>query len=144
METEKSVPFGLLIRCKRIFSEEKYFNEESKIIIQQLTSRKYPIKLLQEALDKVKKMDRLQLLTHDTKKESNKIRLITHYNSSNPNFHQILHDHAGLLLMTKKEAIKPEDIQVINSRSPNLKRHIDKRILWKYSTTKRLYTTWKT
>ena len=58
METEKSVPFGLLIRCKRICSEEKYFEEESKIIIQKLISRKYPNKLLQEALDKVKKMDK--------------------------------------------------------------------------------------
>ena len=62
METERSVPFGLLIECKRICSEEKYFEEESKIIIQKLTSRKYPIKLLQEALDKVKEMNRLQLL----------------------------------------------------------------------------------
>ena len=43
---KKSVPFELLIKCKRICSEEKYFNEESKIIIQQLTSRKYPMKLL--------------------------------------------------------------------------------------------------
>ena len=86
------------------------------------------MKLLQEALDKVKMMDRLQLLIHSTKKESNKIRLITHYNPSNPNFHQILHDHTGLLLMTRKEVIKPEDIHVTYSRSPNLKRHIDKRI----------------
>ena len=50
-----------------------------------------------------------------------KIRLITHYNPSNPNFNQILQDHTGLLLMTRKEAIKPEDIQVAYSRSPNLK-----------------------
>ena len=102
--------------------------KNNKIIIQQLTSRKYPIKLPQEALDKVKKMDRLQLLRQSTKKESHKIRLITHYNPSNPNFCQILHDHTGLLLMTRKEAIKPEDIQVNYSRSLSLKRHIDKRI----------------
>ena len=37
------------------------------------------------------------------------------------NFHQILHEHMGLSLMTRKEAIKPEDIQVTYSRSPNLK-----------------------
>ena len=117
----KSVPLRLLIRCKRVCSEEKYFEEESKIIIQQLTSRKYPMKLLQEALDKVKKMDRLELLRQSIKKESHKIRLITHYNHSNPNLHQILLDHTGLLLMTRKEAIKPEDIQVTYSRSPNLK-----------------------
>ena len=79
------------------------------------------MKLLHEALDKVKKMDRLQLLRHSTKMESNKIRLITHYNPSNPNFHQILHNQTGLLLMTRKEAIKPEDIEVTYSRSPNLK-----------------------
>ena len=121
METEKSVPFGLLIRCKRICSEEKYFEEESKIIIQKLISRKYPNKLLQEALDKVKKMDKLQLLRQSTKKESHKIRLFTHYNPSNPKFHQILHDHKGILLMTRKEAIKSDDIQVTYCRSPNLK-----------------------
>ena len=62
METGKSVPLGLQMRCKRICSEETYFNTEAKIIIEQLTSRKYPTNLLQEALEKVKKMDRLQLL----------------------------------------------------------------------------------
>ena len=78
-------------------SEEKYFKEESKIIIQKFTSRKYPIKLLQEALDKVvKEIHRLQLLGQSTKQESNKIKSITHYNPSNPNFYQILHDHTGL------------------------------------------------
>ena len=64
METEK---LGLLIRCKRTCSEETYFNREAKIIIQQLTSRNYPPNLLQEALEKVKKMDRLQLLRQSNK-----------------------------------------------------------------------------
>ena len=66
-------------------------------------------------------MYRLQLLRQSTKKELNRIRQITHYNPTNPNFHQILHEHTGLLLMTRKEAIKPGDIQVTYSRSPNLK-----------------------
>ena len=115
METEKSVPLGLLIRCKRICSEEIHFNRESKIIIQQLISRKYPTNLLQEALEKVKKMDRLQILRQSNKKQPDKIRLITHYNPNNRNFDQILQDHTGLLLMTRKEAIKPENIQVTYS-----------------------------
>ena len=50
-----------------------------------------------------------------------KIRLVTHYNLSNSNFDQILQEHTGLLLMNRKEGIKPEDIQVTYSRSPNLK-----------------------
>ena len=54
METEKSVPLGLLIRCKRICSEETHFNREANIIIQKLTSRKYPTNLLEEALEKGK------------------------------------------------------------------------------------------
>ena len=116
-----SVPFGLLIRCKRICSEETHFNRESKIIIQQLTFRKYPTNLLHEALEKVKNIDRLQLLRQSKRKQPQKIRLITRHNPSNPNFDQILQEHTGLLLMTRKEAIKPDDIQVTYSRSRNLK-----------------------
>ena len=48
---QKKCTLGLLIRCKRICSKEIYFNREVKIIIQQLTSRKYPTNLLQEALE---------------------------------------------------------------------------------------------
>ena len=118
---KRSVPYGLLIRCKRSCSEETYFNKESKTIIQQLTSRKYPINLLQETLQKVKNRDRLQLFRQSKKNQPLKIRLITHYNASNTNFDQILQDHTGLLLMTRKEAIKQDDIQVTYSRSPNLK-----------------------
>ena len=50
---KRSIPYGLLIRCKRICSEEIYFIKESRAIIQQLTLRNYPRTLLQEALDKV-------------------------------------------------------------------------------------------
>ena len=39
----------------------------------------------------------------------------------NPNFDQILQEHTGLILMTRKEAIKSDDIEVTYSRSPNLK-----------------------
>ena len=66
-------------------------------------------------------MDRLQLLRQSNKKQSDKIQLITHCNPSNPNFDQHSQDHTGLLLMTRKEAVKPEDIKVTYSRSPNLK-----------------------
>ena len=66
-------------------------------------------------------MDRLQLLRQSKKNQPQKIRLITHYNPRIPNFDQILQDHTELLLMTRKEAIKPGEIQVTYSRSPNLK-----------------------
>ena len=100
---------------------KRHILTESKTVIQQLTSRKYPTNLLQEVLKKVKNIDRLQLLRKSKKNELQKIRLITHYNPRNPNFDQILQEHTGLLLITRKEAIKPEDIQVTYSRRPNLK-----------------------
>ena len=62
---KNSIPYGLPIRCRRICSEEKHFEEEAKIIIYKLTTRKYPTKLLQEASDKASKMDRLR---HSTKR----------------------------------------------------------------------------
>ena len=118
---KRSVSCGLLIKCKRICSEETYFIKESKTIIQQLISRNYPSNLLQEALEKVKKMNRTQLLRKSNRNQLQKIRLITHYNHRYPNFDQILQEHTGLLLMTRKEAVKPDDIEVTYSRSPNLK-----------------------
>ena len=121
METEKSVPLGLLIRCKRISSEETHFSREAHIIIQKLTSKKYPTNLLQEALEKVKKMDRLQLLRQSNKKQTDKIRLITHYNPSNPNFDQILQDHTGLLLMTRKEQSSQKISKLLTSEAQTSK-----------------------
>ena len=83
--------------------------------------RNYPTNLLQEAIDNVKTLNRAQLLRKNNRNQSQKIRLITHYHPRNPNFHQILQEHTGLLLMTRKEAIKPDDIEVTYSRNPNIK-----------------------
>ena len=72
-------------------------------------------------METVRKMDRLTLLRPTPKKNSNKIRLITNYNPMNPNLHQILKKYEGLLLMTRKSVITPDQIQITYSRSPNLK-----------------------
>ena len=118
---KNSVPYGLLIRCKRICTEDHHFEQEAKKIYNQLKLRRYPITLLDEAMETVRKMDRLILLRPTPKKSTNKIRLITNYNPMNPNLHQILKKYEGLLLMTRKSAITPDQIQITYSRSPNLK-----------------------
>ena len=66
-------------------------------------------------------MDRLSLLIPVKKKPSDNIRLITNYNPRNPNLQKILKKFEGLLLMTRKSVITPEQIQITYSRSPNLK-----------------------
>ena len=47
---KESVPYGLLIRSKRICSEEKHFKEEARNIIQQLKHRKYPTRSCRQSL----------------------------------------------------------------------------------------------
>ena len=59
-------------------------NKRLKKIYNQLRHRKYPTTLLDEAIEKVRKMDRLSLLRPTPKKCSNKIRLITNYNPHEP------------------------------------------------------------
>ena len=55
-------------------------------------------------------MNILELVSNTQKQETLKIILITPYNLRRPKFNQILQDYEGLLLMTMKEAVKPEDI----------------------------------
>ena len=123
---KNSVPYGLLIRCKRICTEEHYFEQEARKIYNQLRYRKYPTTLLDEAIEKVRKMDRLSLLRPTPKKCTDKIRLLMNYNPMNPNLQDILKKFEGLLLMARKSAITPEQMQITYSRSPNLKDNLVK------------------
>ena len=66
-------------------------------------------------------MTRLDLLRKNKKGEREKTRIITNYNPYNPNLQRILHGYEGLLLTTRKEAIRPNDIHVTYSRSSNLR-----------------------
>ena len=128
---KESVPYGLLIRSKRICSEEKHFEEEARNIIQQLKHRKYPPDLLDKAYRKVANMNRQDLLRPSTHTENSKLRLITNYHPNNLNLRSVLKKYAELLLMTRKPAIKPEDIQVTYNKSPNIKDMIIKTQLHK-------------
>ena len=132
---KESVPYGLLIRTKRICSEEKHFEEEARHIIQQLKLRKYPPILLQEAYTKVKNMNREDLLRPSTPKTNNKIRLITNYNPNNPDLRSVLRKHETLLLLTRKPAIKPEDIDITYNKSPSIRDMLVKSSLHKQPTT---------
>ena len=98
-----------------------------KKIYNQLKYRKYPTTLLNEAIEKVRNMDRLSLLRPSTKKsQDNNIRWITNYNPRNSNLLQILKKFEGLLLMTRKSVITPDQIKITYSRSPNLKNKLVK------------------
>ena len=103
---QESVPYGLLIRSERICSEQKYFEQEARKILQQLKYRKYPQQLLDEAYRTFNSMRRQNLLRSTTDEEDTKIRLITNYNPNNPDHRMILKKYEGLLLITRKEVIQ--------------------------------------
>ena len=132
---KESVPYGLFIRTKRICSEEKHFEEEARHIIHQLKQRKYPSSLLQKAYTKVKKMNRQDLLRPSPSKNNKKIRLITNYNPNNPDLRSVLKKYEGLLLLTRKPAIKPEDIEITYNKSPSIRDMVVKSSLEKQPTT---------
>ena len=98
--------------------------------------RKYPEQLLDEAYRKVNDMRRQDLLRSTIDGENTKLRLIIKYNPNNPDLRMILKKYEGLLLMTRKEVIKPDDIQVSYSRSPNIKDMIIKSEIFKHQTPK--------
>ena len=117
-----SVPYGLLIRCRRICTQDYHFEQEAKNIYNELKYRKYPTTLLNKATEKVRNMDRLSLQRPSTKKsQDNNIRLITNYNPRHPNLLQILKKFEGLLFMIRKSVITLDLIKITYSRSPNLK-----------------------
>ena len=99
---KESVTYGLLIRSRRICSEEKHFEEEAGSILQQLKHRKYPSDLLQKAYRKVSSMNRQDLLRPYVTKDNSKLRLITNYNPNNPDLRSVLRKHKGILLLTRK------------------------------------------
>ena len=59
---KESVPYGLLIRCRRICTEDHYFEEEAKKYTTNLKYRKYPTILLNQAIEWVRNIDRLTSL----------------------------------------------------------------------------------
>ena len=88
---KESVPYGLLIRCRRICTEDYCFKEETKKIYNQIKYRKYPTNILNQAIQWVRNMDRLTLLRPTARrKPQNNIRFIINYNPRNPNLLQIL------------------------------------------------------
>ena len=133
---KEPVPYGLLIRSRRICSEDKHFEEEARNILQQLRHRKYPLDLLEKSYRKVSSMNRQDLLRPSAPNDNCKLRLITNYNPNNPDLRSVLKKHEGILLLTRKPAIKPEDIQLTYNKSPSIRDMIEQTQLNKQYTPK--------
>ncbi len=120
LQQKRSLPYGLLIRVRRICSTLEKYDRHAQDIITTLRSRGYLRNLVEEANQKVRAMDRGELLKAKQPSRDDKVRLITHYNKKNPPMEQLIKAHSHLLERTRKPAIKRDHLQVTYSRGPNL------------------------
>ncbi len=121
LKQRQSVPYGLMIRARRICSEETEFLSQAYRIISTLTRVGYPKELLENTLERVKLLDRRQLLNTQEKPVQNETRLITQYNENNPDMRQLMTRHCHLLDETRRPATPSNSLQLTHSRATNLR-----------------------
>ena len=121
-----AVPYGLLIRARRICSKDKDFKEEATIIITALLKRGYPDNILLTAFNRARSKTQEELLKSSKKSEDMRIRLITTYNQRNPPMKQLLLKFTDWLDKTKKD-ISREDLQTVYKKSKKFEATASKR-----------------
>ena len=106
---KNAIPDSLLIRAKRICSDNLDYMREANKIMTILHQRQYPSHVLQLAILRAHEIPRKKLFENFTQKEDKKIRYIITYNPRNPPINSIIEQNAHYLL-TKKFPLKFEDI----------------------------------
>ena len=83
--TRNSIPYNLARRLKTIVSDEDTLNIRLGDLKKYLLKRKYPVKLIEDAISKVHSLDRRKLLSKSDKTdETNTIPYVTTFNPYNP------------------------------------------------------------
>ena len=115
-----AIPYGLLIRARRICSKDTDFKQEATSIITSLLKRGYPDNILLTAFNRTWSQTQEELLKPSKKIDDNRIRLITTYNQRNPPMKKILQKYTDWLDKTKKD-ISRKDLQTVYKKAKNLK-----------------------
>ena len=117
-----AVPYSLFIRCKRIYTEDRYFFMEVQEITHKLAHRGYPHELIVKSFLKANQQNREDLLLMEDGNLTldKKIRLITTYNTHNPPMMDILQRYKDYFIQNRKE-IEFWDIQTVYRWSANLR-----------------------
>ena len=121
LQQKNAIPYGLLVRAKRICTKEEHFIMEAKTTINKLRDRKYPESILTRAVNKILQVTRTQLLTPKLPQEDSRIRYIITYNPSNPDMKSIILHHIHLLGRMRRNPIFQGMIQTVYRKSSNLR-----------------------
>ena len=77
--TRNSIPYNLARRLKTIVSENRVLDQRLNELKNYLRKRKYPLKLDEDAVEKVKLLDRASLLRNPGEKNESEINSIYHH-----------------------------------------------------------------
>ena len=116
-----AIPYGLLVRAKRICTKNEEFISEARSIIRTLRTRKYPESKLISAVNRILSVSREILLNPKKKEEDKRIRYIITYNPSNPPMKNIIEKHIHYLARMKRNPINLQKIQTVFRKSSNLR-----------------------
>lgn len=123
LHTKKAVPFGLGLRMKRICTREEDFRKHRNDLKARLIDRKYPVSLIEQALQKVDKLNRDQLLNgRRVEKNTKAVPMAITFSQYLPNIKAILKNKRHLLQRSNRLSnVFPSDPMVAYKRAKNLK-----------------------
>ena len=99
---KNAIPYGLGIRAKRICSTEEDYKMQRTEIKSHLRKRGYDQNLVEDQLKKVDNLDRETLLRYNTRKQANRVPLVTTYSKGLPNIHSILKKNMKILYQSER------------------------------------------
>ena len=122
----KNIPYSLAFRLLRICSDPTSFEERLGQLKLDLMSRKYPVKVIDEAFNRVRSKSRKQALQKVTKIENGGQFLALTYHPALPGMSGIIRKHWGVMtgLSNELQRCFPKPSMVSYRRSKNLGDHM--------------------
>ena len=124
LSLKRSIPYFQFLRLKRIHSESHYLIQSQIHLYWYFIWREYPHDVILEAWLKTNKVNRESLLDGNTDNKDTKAPLmfITTYNSTYPNFREIISKHWSFLgRSSATRELSNQDIMVTYRKPPSLK-----------------------
>ena len=118
-----NIPFSLSYRLLRICSDPKDFEKRLEELRQDLLSRNYHPKIIEDSFKKIKKIKRIDALKKVQKTQTKKIPLITTYHPALPSISKIVKKHHSVMINEDPRLKRcfPIPSVIAYKRSKNLK-----------------------
>jgi len=124
----ESIPYSLGLRIRRICSNEDDFKKRLEELKNMLLSRQYKTKVIDEALEKVKRIPRQEALKKKERNDNGRPTFVLTYKPQLPSVAQIMHKHWKALTFQDEEMMDlfPKPPMVAYKQKGNLKSQLCK------------------